>query len=106
MFSTTETEEEGLKIARALVESRLAACVNIVPRITSVYRWQGKIEETGEFLLVIKTGRALVGEVQAAIERLHSYELPEAIAIPVVDGSARYLDWLEAGLRQEDTSSR
>ena len=106
MFSTTGTEEEARKIARALVEAHLAACVNIVPGITSMYRWQGNIEESAEFLLIIKTGRALTAEVQAAIERVHSYDLPEAIAVPIVDGSGRYLDWLEQGLKREDTSSR
>jgi periplasmic divalent cation tolerance protein len=106
MFSTTGTEEEALKIAHVLVNAHLAACVNIVPRITSVYRWQGNIEESAEFLLIIKTGRALTADVQAAIERAHSYDLPEAIAIPIVDGSVRYLEWLEAGLKREDSSSR
>jgi periplasmic divalent cation tolerance protein len=103
MLSTCETEEEAARIAHALVEGQLAACVNIIPRITSVYRWKGVVEEASEFLLLIKTARSLAAEVQAAIERAHSYELPEAIALPIVAGSERYLHWLHSGLKQESS---
>jgi periplasmic divalent cation tolerance protein len=85
-------------MARALVENRLAACVNIVAGAHSVYRWKGGVEEAAEFLLIIKTSRDRFAEVSAAIERLHSYELPEVIALPVVAGSARYLEWLGSAL--------
>lgn len=96
--STTDTEEEARHIARALVEGRLAACVQIVPGIRSVYRWEGAVEEAPEFLLLIKTGRERFREVSNALERLHSYELPEILATPVVDGSERYLAWLSNGI--------
>ncbi len=92
--STTGSEEEAWRIARALVEGRLAACVQIVPGIQSVYRWEGAVEEASEFLLLIKTSRERFQEVASAIARLHSYELPEVLATPVVDGSERYLEWL------------
>lgn len=106
VLSTCGTEEEARRIAHGLVDAQLAACVNIVPRITSVYRWQGAIEETPECLLVIKTSRALLGEVQRKLEQLHSYELPELLALPVEAGSDRYLAWLDEGLKQQDASSR
>jgi periplasmic divalent cation tolerance protein len=98
VFSTSETEEEARTIARALVEGQLAACVNIVPGLHSVYRWKGAVEEASEVLLIIKTSRTLFGQVRAVIERIHSYELPEVIALPIVDGSERYLEWLSSAL--------
>jgi periplasmic divalent cation tolerance protein len=94
VLTTAGSESEALKIARALVERRLAACVNIVPRIQSVYRWEGKVEQADEHLLLIKTVKAREEQVRAAIRELHSYELPECIAIPIEGGSAEYLKWL------------
>ena len=83
------------KIARALVERELAACVNLLPAaIESVYRWKGKIESAKEFLLVVKTTRERFTAVQWEVRRLHSYEVPEIIALPVVNGSRRYLAWI------------
>ncbi len=76
-------------------ERRLAACVNIVPRIQSVYRWEGKIETAEEFLLIIKTTKARSAEVNTAIRELHSYDLPECVVISMEDGSAEYLKWIE-----------
>jgi periplasmic divalent cation tolerance protein len=101
VLSTCETEEEARKIARALVEAKLAACVNIVPKIGSVYRWKGQVEEAQELLLIIKTSRALLEEVRGVVERIHSYEMPELIALPIVDGSSTYLEWLTEGLKEE-----
>ncbi len=91
---------EARQIARVLVESRLAACVNIMPNMSSVYRWKDTIEESLEFLLIIKTSRDLLEEVRLAVSRIHSYELPEIIALPIIDGSAAYLDWLADGLKE------
>jgi periplasmic divalent cation tolerance protein len=94
VLTTAGSESEARKIAHALVERRLAACVNIVPRIQSVYRWEGKVEEAEEYLLLIKTVKQREEQVRAAIRELHSYELPECIAIPIASGSAEYLKWL------------
>ncbi|MGE5486235.1 MAG: divalent-cation tolerance protein CutA [bacterium] len=96
VFTTCGSEEEARKVAHGLVEGRLAACVNIAPGLRSVYRWKGTVEEAGEWLLVIKTRRDLFTEVREAIARLHSYELPECIALPVVDGSEAYLAWIDS----------
>jgi periplasmic divalent cation tolerance protein len=93
-LSTCASTEEAARLARALVEKRLAACVNVVEGVRSVYRWQDAIEEEPEVLLVIKTSRELFEELKTEIERLHSYEVPEVIALPVVDGAERYLAWL------------
>ncbi len=85
-------------MARALVEKRLAACVNIIPGIRSVFHWKDAIEEEEEVLLLIKTSRALLEELRGEIERLHSYEVPEIIALSVVDGSEGYLTWMNREL--------
>lgn len=98
VLSTAGSENEARKIARQLVERRLAACVNIVPRIESTYRWQGKVESNQEWLLLIKTSADLFDSVRNAIRELHSYELPECIAITIEHGSSEYLDWIEQSL--------
>jgi periplasmic divalent cation tolerance protein len=95
VLTTAESENEARKIAHALVERRLAACVNIVPRIQSVYRWEGKVEQAEEFLLVIKTAKLREEQVRAAIREMHSYELPEYISIAIESGSPDYLQWME-----------
>ena len=94
VLCTAGSEDEARKIARHLVEQRLAACVNIVPRIESIYRWQGKLESSTECLLLIKTTVEKFPGVRDAIGQLHSYNLPECIAIGIEDGSASYLEWL------------
>jgi len=95
VFSTCASGEEAEKLARQLVEARLAACVTIVPAARSVYRWRGAIESASECLLVIKSSRPLFAALSAAIGKAHSYEVPEVLAVPVSDGSANYLSWLE-----------
>ena len=95
VLSTCESSDEATKIARHLVEKRVAACVNIVPGARSIYRWKGAIEEAGEFVLLIKTRRDLFPHLRAELEKIHSYEVPEAIALPIVDGSEAYLGWLD-----------
>ena len=94
VLSTTGSADEAHKIARHLVEHRLAACVNIVPAVESIYRWQGKLESSEEWLLLIKTSAGRFAEVRDAIRRLHSYDLPECVAVSVEDGSADYLEWI------------
>jgi periplasmic divalent cation tolerance protein len=94
IITTTASAEDARRIARALVEQRLAACVQIVGPIESVYRWQGKIETAGEFQCWIKTRSDLFDRVEQTIRQLHPYEVPEILAVPVVAGSQKYLDWL------------
>jgi len=102
VLSTCSNEEEGGKLARLLVEERLAACVNVVPRVRSFYRWKGAVESAEECLLVIKSSRGLFAELSQALGTAHSYDLPEVLAIPVLDGAADYLRWLGENLRPEE----
>ncbi len=99
VLCTAGSEDEARKIARHLVEQQLAACVNIVPRVESIYRWQGKVESSGEWLLLIKTTVERFPAVQDAIHELHSYQLPECIAINIEDGSAGYLAWIAQSVK-------
>jgi periplasmic divalent cation tolerance protein len=94
VLSTAGSEDEARKIARHLVEQRLAACVNIIPHIESIYRWQGKVESGREWLLLIKTTAEQFPSVRAAIQQLHSYDLPECFALEIKEGSDPYLEWL------------
>ncbi len=98
VLSTFASAEEARRVARALVEKRLAACVNVIPGVRSVYRWKDAIEDEEEVLLVIKSSRVLLQELTDEIERLHSYEVPEVIALQVVDGAERYLAWMNREL--------
>ncbi len=91
---TAPSAEEGAKIARALVEEKLAACVNILSGVRSVYRWEGKVEDGPEVLLVAKTRESLFGELDKRVRDLHPYSVPEVIALPISKGSEAYLAWL------------
>jgi len=102
VLTTTGTRDDAQKIATALVDRELAACVNIVGPIRSIYRWQGKVENAEEFLLLVKTWGEAYDDVEAAIRELHSYELPECIAIRVEKGSEEYLEWMESSVQSED----
>jgi periplasmic divalent cation tolerance protein len=95
-LSTAPDGETAARIARTLVEERLAACVNVVPAVRSIYRWQGRVEDDAEVLLVIKTRAERVDALAERLRALHPYELPELVALPVAAGSAPYLDWLAA----------
>ncbi len=104
VLSTAASEDEARKLAHHLVEQRLAACVNIIPRIESIYRWKEKVESSQEYLLLIKTSADRFPQVRDAIRELHSYELPECVAISIEDGSPEYLQWLAYSLVNEDPS--
>ena len=92
---------EARRIARAVVDSRLAACVNILPgSVASIYRWKGKVESAKERLLLIKTSRQRLAKLQTKVEQLHSYDVPEFIALPIAAGSHSYLAWLDENLKR------
>jgi periplasmic divalent cation tolerance protein len=100
VLTTTGSEEEARKIARHLVENRLAACVNIIPQVESIYRWQGKVDSSREWLLLVKTTQGRFPAVREAIRKLHSYDLPECVALNVEDGSSDYLKWLADSVQE------
>ena len=93
---TAPDPEVGAQLARRLVEEGLAACVNLVPGVRSIYRWQGALQEDAEILLIAKTRAALLDALVARVRALHPYELPEVVALAVAGGSAPYLDWVRA----------
>lgn len=97
-LTTVGSLDEGRRMAHLLVERRLAACVNIIPSLTSIYRWQGAVEEAAEVLLVMKTTSEKLPALEAAVRELHSYEVPEFLALEVTSGSQHYLDWLTGSL--------
>lgn len=97
---TTGKLTEARRIARHLLDSKLAACVNILSPIRSLYRWQGKLEDTREYLLLVKTTRELVSELKTAISQQHSYTTPEIICLPIIDGLPEYLQWISDSVRQ------
>jgi periplasmic divalent cation tolerance protein len=96
---TASSRRECRKIARRLIEEKLAACVNITQPIQSVYRWEGKIDHSKEFLMFIKTSRDLFPQIQAEIALIHSYHTPEIICLPIIDGSPNYLKWVGDSVR-------
>ena len=98
VLTTCESEDEAERIARSLVEKRVAACVNILPKARSIYRWKGAVEDTQEFVLLIKTRRDVFDALRAELSKIHSYEVPEVMALPVVDGSESYLGWIDREL--------
>ena len=94
VFITASSEDEAAQIAQALVEAHLAGCVNIIKDIRSVYRWEEKIEDEKEVLMIAKTREGLFQELMKTVKELHSYTVPEIIALPIVEGSEDYLKWL------------
>lgn len=94
VFITASNEDEAAKIARTLVEARLAVCVNIMKNIRSIYSWQGKIEDEAEVLMIAKTQKPLFDTFVRKVKELHSYTVPEIIAMPIIEGSEDYLKWL------------
>ncbi len=99
VLTTAGSDEQAQVLARELVERRLAACVNIVAHVRSIYRWKGAISEDEERLLVIKTEARLFDEVRTTLRALHSYELPEVLMLPVADGDPDYLNWLSDSVK-------
>lgn len=95
VYITAPSEEEASKVAHSLVKEKLAACVNIVSNVRSIYSWQNKIEDDKELLLIAKTQQHLVDRLVSAVKELHSYDVPEVIALPVIEGSPDYLKWLQ-----------
>jgi len=95
IFVTTSTEEEAHKIAELLLTKRKAACVNIVPRVDSSFWWQGKLDSAWESLLIIKTKDSLLHEIIGLVKSIHSYQVPEIIALPIIGGSEDYLKWMD-----------
>jgi len=94
VFLTAANGEEATRLADMLVGAHLAACVQILPEMESVYRWQGKIERSSEVLLIVKTTRAKFDDLEREVRALHSYDTPEIVAVPIITGSAPYLEWL------------
>jgi periplasmic divalent cation tolerance protein len=100
MLSTASSREEANTIASELVSRRLAACVNILGPVASIYRWQGEVEHSEEFLLLIKSTESLLIPIQDAIRELHSYQVPELISFTVESGLESYLAWIAASVRK------
>lgn len=98
VFITAPNEEEGAAIAKKLVEERLCACVNIIPRIRSIYRWEGKICDESEVMMMAKTAASLAPVLVKRVKELHSYDVPEVICLPITTGSGDYLDWIDSSV--------
>ena len=96
---TASSADEAGRIGQIVVDERLAACANLVPAIASTYWWQGKVEHAGEALLVLKTREDLLDDLQARVRALHSYAVPEVIALPIVGGNPDYLRWIDESVR-------
>ena len=99
IFSSCASVEEAEKVARGLVEKRLAACVTLIPGARSIYRWKGEVEDAAEYVLLIKSSRGLFEQLREELAAVHSYEVPEILAVPVVAGSREYIDWIDKELK-------
>jgi periplasmic divalent cation tolerance protein len=99
VLTTCAVKADAERLAQALVAGRLAACVSLVPRVLSFYHWKGEVESSKEFLLIVKTSRDLFPALCAEMEKLHPYEVPELLALPVVAGAENYMSWFQANLR-------
>jgi len=99
IFITAANKKEADKIAEELVKSKLAACVNIVGNINSVFRWQGKLNKAEEVLLIIKSKKSKFNKIAGFVKSMHSYQVPEIISLPVISGNKDYLEWLDANIR-------
>ena len=99
LFITTATAEEAQRISKVLLEQRKAACVNIVPRVSSLFWWQDKLDSAQENLLIVKTKTSLLNELVRLVKEIHSYDVPEIIALPIVGGNQDYLEWIGKEVR-------
>lgn len=107
VFVTCSSRKEARRITRAIVEGRLAACVNILRApVDSVYRWKGAVESAREFLLIVKTAKSRLSALDAAVKRLHSYDVPEFIVLPIVGGSRAYLHWVTESVQATKARAR
>src|SRR6266566_4015012 len=102
VFSTCASADEAERIARSLLDKHLAACVTVLSPVRSYYRWEGAIQDSAEWLLVIKSSRDLFDRLRLLLESAHSYEVPEVLALPVIAGAPNYLAWIEAELKAAD----
>ena len=102
VFMTVPDEKEATKIVRSLLQERLIACANIVGPVSSLFWWEGKIDKASEFLVIMKSRKNLFKKLSERVKELHSYEVPEVIALPVIEGLPSYLNWLGASLYGED----
>jgi len=100
VYITASSEEEAAGLARTLVEAKLAACVNMLSNVRSIYSWQGNIEDDRELLMIVKTQRHLFDRLAVKVREIHSYDVPEIIAIPIIEGSPDYLRWLQESTDQ------
>lgn len=100
VFITTSSLEEAKKIANYLVENKIAACINIVEKVNSTFFWKGNIENYDESLLIVKTKRSLFNKLKEEVKKLHSYTVPEIIALPIVEGSEDYLNWIDETVKE------
>ena len=101
IFITTGTDEEAHKVAEALLKNRDAACVNIVPRISSLFWWQDKLDSAQESLLIVKSKASLLSEIVRLVKEVHSYDVPEVIALPIIGGNPDYLEWIGKEVKQD-----
>lgn len=99
VLTTAGSFEEARRLSNALVEERLAACATLIPKVESIYRWEGKIENSSEVLILLKTNADTVALLEARLRELHSYQTPEFLVLPVESGSAAYMAWLDGCLR-------
>ncbi len=101
IFTTIENKEDAEKIAKSLIEKRLAGCIQIIGPISSIYWWKNKIETSQEWLCIIKSKKNLYEEIEKSIKEIHPYEIPEIIAMPIISGNKDYLKWLDNELKKE-----